>query len=196
MTWDSTWGLQHCGPSLITVVRIEYIFAFQIWYCELCVKKSMKGKQKALFKFLFFLAFSQLNLSWKFGLMTFPFSSLKFQAFFVIIFNNWRKTVIRLVFLTVSTIWTVNYCQKSAIFEFLFLLHFVIIFYSLFSHPLPARPQFLIVLHNSVKQYSPEKGMICDAVSERRIYELPDKLPHNLRLFQKKFKTTCNYIIP
>ena len=77
--------------------------------------------------------------------------------------------VIRLVFLSVSTIWTVKYCQKLAIFKFLFLFHIVIIFYSLSFHPLPARPLFLIVLHNGVKKYSREKGVICDIVSERRI---------------------------
>ena len=48
--------------------------------------------------------------------------------------------VSRLVFLSVSTIWTIKYCQKLAIFKFLF-------FFTL----LPALPLFLIVLHNGVK---------------------------------------------
>ena len=85
---------------------------------------------------------------------TFPFSLPKVLSllYFAIIFNNWRKTVIKLVFLSVSTIWPVKYCQKLAIFIFLFLFHFVIIFCSLYSHPHPARPLFLIVLHNGIKK--------------------------------------------
>ena len=122
----------------------------------------MKGSQKALFLFLFFLAFSQSNLSWKFELTTFPSHFRKFQALFAIIFKNWGKTVIRLVFPSVSKIWTVKFCQKLAIFKFLFIFYFVIIFYSLSSHPFPARPLFLIGLHNGVKKYSREKGVICD----------------------------------
>ena len=59
----------------VPLVRKEYEFPFQIWYCELCVKKPMKVRQKALFWFLilFFLAFSQLILSWKFELTTIAF---------------------------------------------------------------------------------------------------------------------------
>ena len=59
--------------------------------------------------------------------------------------------------------------QKLGIFRFLFLLHFVIIFYSLSFRPHPAPPLFLIVLHNGVKTHSREKGVISDVVSERRI---------------------------
>ena len=44
-----------------------------------------------------------------------------------------------------------NTAQKLSIFKFVFLFHFVVIFYSLSSCLLPARPLFLIVLHNSVK---------------------------------------------
>ena len=80
----------------------------------------MKGKEEAIFKFLFFL----------------------------VLFK---------------------YCQKLVILKFLFLFYFVIIFYCLFSHQLPAQPLFLIVLHNGIKQYSREKGMICEVVSEQRI---------------------------
>ena len=107
-----------------------HIFAFQVWYCELCLKKRMKGRQKALFTFLFFLAFSQWNLSWKFELTTFQ----------------------------------LNNAQKLAIF-----IHFIIIFYSLSSHPPSARSLFLIVHHNGVKRYSREKGVVCDVVSEQII---------------------------
>ena len=108
----------------------------------------MKGRQKAIFSFLFFIAFFQLNLCLNhFSLLTFR----KSQAFFAIIFNNWGKTV---VFLSVSTIWTVKYSQKLGIFKFLFLFHFVVVFYTLSSYPLPARPLFLIVLHNGVKKHS------------------------------------------
>ena len=128
----------------------------------------MEGRQKALFWFLLLLlvAFSQLNFPWKFELTTFPFSLRKFQAFFAIIFNNRGKTVIRLVFLSVSMIWTVKYCTKTwhiqiLIYLFIFF-HFVIIFYSLSSRQLPAWPLLLIVLHNGVIKHSREKGVICD----------------------------------
>ena len=66
----------------------------------------------------------------------------------------WGKTVIRLVFLCQHNL---NSCQKLAIFKFLFLFHFVIIFYSLSSHSLRARLLFLIVLHNGVRKYPCEK---------------------------------------
>ena len=134
-------------------------------------KKPMKGRQKTLawFLFLFFLAFSQLNISWKFELPLFLSHFWKFQVFFAIIFSIRGKTVIRFVFLSVSTSWTVKYCTKTWHFQILFLFHFVIIFYNLSSHPLHARPLFLIVLHNGVKKHSLEKGVICDVVSERRI---------------------------
>ena len=96
-----------------------------------------------------------------------------FQAFFAIIFNNWGKTVIRLVFLFVSTIWTGKYCTKTFIFRFLFLFYFVIIFYSLSFHSLTAPPLFLIVLHKGVKTHSRQKCVISDVVSERRIPQSP-----------------------
>ena len=68
-------------PTLVVQVRlplvkIEYVFAFKIWYCELCVKKPKEN----IFSFVFFLAFSLLNLSWKFGLTTFPFSFSKVSS--------------------------------------------------------------------------------------------------------------------
>ena len=58
--------------SRLLLVRIEYVVTFQIWYCELCVKKAMQGRWKALLWFLslFFLVLSQLNLSWKFEVTT------------------------------------------------------------------------------------------------------------------------------
>ena len=37
----------------LPLIRIEFVFVFQIWYCELCVKKPMRGRQKTLFWFLF-----------------------------------------------------------------------------------------------------------------------------------------------
>ena len=43
------------NPSSITV-RIECLFAFQFWYCDLCVKNLWEGRQKVLFcKFCFAL---------------------------------------------------------------------------------------------------------------------------------------------
>ena len=62
-----------------------------------------------------------------------------------------------------------NTAQKLCMFKLLFLFVFIVIFYSLSSRPLPTRPLFLIVLHSGVKKGSRDKGVIFDAVSERRI---------------------------
>ena len=51
-----------------------------------------------------------------------------------------------------------NIEQKLGIFIFLFLFHFVIIFFILFFSPLPARPLFLIVLQNGVKNIHVRKA--------------------------------------
>ena len=66
--------------------------------------------------------------------------------------------VIRLVFLSISTIWTVKYCQKRGFFKFLFLFcQFVFV------------TLIIIALHNGVYKHSLEKNVICDVVSEQRI---------------------------
>ena len=72
-------------PALVVqaqlqLIRIEYVFAFQMWYCEPCLKKPIKGRQKALLSFLFFLPFSQLKFYWKFELISFPFSLSKVSS--------------------------------------------------------------------------------------------------------------------
>ena len=59
--------------------------------------------------------------------------------------------------------------EKLSNFKFFFFCDFGDIFYSL-SRPFPARPLFLIVLHNEVKKDSRDKGVLCNAISERRIY--------------------------
>ena len=79
--------------------------------------------------FLFFLAFSQLNLSCKLKASTFPSNFWTFQSFFGIIFNTWGKPVIRLAFLSISTNGTVKYCTKSLAFwnpYFFFILLFTV----------------------------------------------------------------------
>ena len=125
----------------LPLVRIESVFAFQIWYCELCVKKPMKGRQKLLFWFLllFFLAFSQLNISWKFEL-TIDFSLLNFESFkpsLPLFLTIKGKRWIDLSFSLSARFEQLNTAQKPGIFKLLFLFHFVkIIFYSLFSLPL------------------------------------------------------------
>ena len=125
----------------LPLVRIEYVFSFQIWYCELCVKKPIKGRQKLLFWFLllFFLAFSQLNISWKFEL-TIDFSLLNFESFkpsLPLFLTIKGKRWIDLSFSLSARFEQLNTAQKPGIFKFLFLFHFVkIIFYSLFSRPL------------------------------------------------------------
>ena len=125
----------------LPLVRIEYVFAFQIWYCELCVKKPIKGRQKLLFWFLllFFLAFSQLNISWKFEL-TIDFSLLNFGSFkpsLPLFLTMKGKRWTDLSFSLSARFEQLNTAQKPGTFKLLFLFHFVkIIFYSLFSLPL------------------------------------------------------------
>ena len=157
----------------LPLVRIEYVLAFQIGYCKLCVKKLMKGRHKVLFPFLFSLELSPLNFI---KIWAFTSSLLKVLSllYFSIIFNNWRKSVVKPVFLSVSTVLLVIHYQKHAIFKFLFIFHFII-FSSLCSHPLLAQLLFLIVLHNGIKKYSHEEGLICDVVSEQRITQSKKK---------------------
>ena len=114
----------------LPLVRIEYVFVFQIWYCELCMQKPKKERQKALFwfLFLFFLAFFQLNISWKFELTTLPFSFLKsFKTSLPLFLTIEQNRVNRLVFLSVSTIWIVKYCTKT--WHFQILIYFSLCYY-------------------------------------------------------------------
>ena len=53
-----------------------------------------------------------------------------------------------------------NTAQKLGNFKFLFIFHFVVIICSLSSRPLPARPLFLIVLHNGVKNIHVRKAWL------------------------------------
>ena len=101
----------------------------------------MKERQKTFFSFLLFLAFSQLNISRKSELTTIPFQLSK-----------------------------VNYCQKRATFKFLFLFHFIIIFCTVYSHPLPTRPLFLIVLHNGVKNIHVRKARFVTCIGLENTY--------------------------
>ena len=78
-----------------------------------------------------------------------------------------------------------NTAQKLDIFRFLFLFHFVI-FNSLSTCLLPARPLFLVVLHNSVKNNSRKKGMTCDMLSEQRISHLPRLRTNNFSEFNRR----------
>ena len=59
--WDPSWGLWQWQSKFnyIPLVRTEYVFALQIWCSKVCVKNPIKGRQKALFSFLFFLTFFQ-----------------------------------------------------------------------------------------------------------------------------------------
>ena len=68
-----------------------------------------------------------------------------------LLFLTWVKIVIRLVFLSVNTVWRDKYCTKNLHFQSLISFSLFVIFYSLSSYPLPARPLFFIVLHNGVK---------------------------------------------
>ena len=113
-----------------------------------------KTNEREAESIIFILVFSSfLSVKSFLNIWVIHFSLLTIESFkHSFTFSNWVKTVIRIIFLSVSMTWTVKYCQKLAIFKFLFLFHFVIIFYSLSSNPLPAWPLFLIVIHNGVKK--------------------------------------------
>ena len=98
--------------------------------CESFIFRQIK-KGEVYFG-LYESSFTFLNLCQKF----FPSHFRKFQAFFAIVFNNWGKTVIRLVFFSVSTIWTVKYNTKS--FNFQIFIYFSLCYYLLQSLFLPA----------------------------------------------------------
>ena len=108
---------------------------------------------------IFILVLSRI-LSIKSENLSFSFLISKVSSlfYFTIIFNSWRKSLIKLAFISVSTIWLVKRCKKLAFFKFLFLFHFVIISYSLYSHPLPAQQVLLIVLHNGIKNIHVRKA--------------------------------------
>ena len=127
------------GPSSVTVSwdRIRICFSYLILWA-LC-ERNNEGEAESIISFLLFLAFSQLNLSRKFELTIFPSYFRKCQAFFANIFNSWGKTIIWLVFLSVSTIWTVKYCTKNLHFQCRISVSLFMIFYSLSSCPFPAR---------------------------------------------------------
>ena len=75
--------------------------------------------------------------------------------------------VIRLVFFFVSTIWTVKYRTKTQILISLSLCYYL--FQSIFLRASCLTALFSIVLYDDVKKHLPEKGVICGAISERRI---------------------------
>ena len=114
----------------------------------------MRERQKTFCCFLFFLAFSHLNFSCKFECNRFSlFNVESFKP--SIVFNNLGKTVIRLVYLSVSTIWTVKYCTKTWHYQILISFLLCCFNISLFFYPFPVQPLLLIVLHNGRKKTFP-----------------------------------------
>ena len=128
------------SPSSITISLDRIRICFSNLILRTLCEKPVKGRQKALFwlLLLFFLVFSQLNIFWKFELTTFPFSLSKVSSIFIIIFNNWEKTVIRQSFSMSTQFKHLNTAEKLGIFKFVNLFHFVNISYSLPSRLLPA----------------------------------------------------------
>ena len=116
----------------LPLVRIESVFAFQIWYCEHCVKKPMKGRQKALFWFLllFSLDFCQLNVSCKFGLATFwlfPSHCRKFKPSLSLFLTIEEKQWMHLSFSLSARFEQLNTTQKT--WHFQILISFSLFYY-------------------------------------------------------------------
>ena len=87
------------------------------------------------------------------------YASRLVSSLFIIIFNDWEKTVIRLVFLYVRAIWTVKYCTKTWHFQilnsfFTLLLCFTVYILSCFL----LQHLCLIVHHNGVKNIHVRKA--------------------------------------
>ena len=148
--WDPSWGLRHwLSKSDYRLVRIEYVFAFQIRYCELRVKQSSEGEAEsiifilALFSFLSDKSFLKIWAN-HFSLLTFE----RFKPSLPLFLTIEGKQYLDLFFSLPARFEQLNTAQRLCIFKFLFLYHFDIIFYSLSSCLLPARPLFLIELYN------------------------------------------------
>ena len=150
----------------LPLVVIEYVFAFQIWHCELCVKKKNNEGEAESIIFIFvcsrFLSVKSFLKIWTndFFLLTFEKVKPSLPLFLTIE----GKRVIRLVFLSVSTIWTVKYCSKNLHFQSLIFFSLFVIFYSLSSRLLPARPLCFIVPHNGVKSIHVRKAWIVTCI--------------------------------
>ena len=156
-------GIQVRSP----LVRIEYVFSFQVWYCELCVKKTDEwGGRKHFFKFLFFffLAFYQLNISWK----------------------SEGKRYLDLFFSLPARLEQLNTAQKLGILK-LFIFYSVTIFYSLSSRPLPSRPLFLIVLDNGGKTFTWERRDL------RRVSE--QIIPNFIESINRRYWNIAHHIL-
>ena len=59
--WDLSRGLRHWQPSSINV-RMEFLFAFQFWYCDLCVKKRWVVAESIIL--LIFVLWGCFNCRW------------------------------------------------------------------------------------------------------------------------------------
>ena len=140
-------------------------------------KKTMLGRQKALFwfLFLFFLTFSQLNIPWKFELTTLHFSlSIAFKLLFLTIEGKW---LIVLSFFLPARFEQLNTSQNPGFFKLIFLFHFVIIFYSLSSRPLSSRPLFLIVLYKGVKSIHVRKKWFVTSIGRENTFDIKCNQP-------------------
>ena len=72
------------GTSSITI-RIECLFAFQFWYCELCVKNQWQGGRKPYFANFCFVEVLQLMVAerWSSGAESLIKGHLKSNLFFI-----------------------------------------------------------------------------------------------------------------
>ena len=86
--------------------------------------------------------------------------------------------------------------KRPGIFNFLFLFHFVIIFYNLFSHPLSSRPLFLVVLHNGVKNINVKNTWFVTCIrTENTAKQSTEKhlyIPHYFCSFYKILRGRCS----
>ena len=79
--WDLVEDSNAGGPSSITI-RMEYLFAFQFWYCELCVENQWGGGRKHCF--VNFCSFAGALIVYKWGVV----GQLKLHPFPAVILSE------------------------------------------------------------------------------------------------------------
>ena len=117
-------------------------------------KKNNKGEAESIIFILVLVLTSFLSAKYFLKIWDNHFSFLTFESFkpsLSLFLTIEGKRQIDLSFSQSARFEQLNAAQKPDIFKFLFLFHFVIIFYCLSSRQLSFRPLFLIVLHNGVK---------------------------------------------
>ena len=135
---------------------------YLLFKSDIVWKNRWRSWQKALFLSLFFLAFSQLNLSWKFELTTLPFSLSNVSsvlAFFAIIINSRGKRSLDLFFFQSARFERFNTAKNLVFSNSYFFFTLLLSFQSIFS-PGYCSIAVFDCLHNGVKNIHVRKAWL------------------------------------